>query len=91
MLSNKQLKDVCLLGQGHKGCRYLVYNNKRNNYMCCKLVQAMKDAADKQVSEFKKHAKANGQDLAALHRPVGDNCKGYIWLQFKRQGYDQKS
>lgn len=89
-LTNKHVQDICLQYGGHKQCRYLIYDQTSGKHMCCKLVKALKDDVDKRIDEFLKKAKQNGQDPAMMGRGIGDNCQGYIFLKYKKQGYDVK-
>ena len=88
MLSKKQSEDICLAFVGHKTCRYSVWDQQTGNHLCCKKVQGLKEAIDDRVERYSLKAKKNGQDLATLGRPVGDNCPGYLYLKNMLQGYD---
>ena len=91
-LTNKHAQDICLSWNGSKGCRYLTteYSNITGGFkhLCLKLVVAEKDRIDKEVEEYLKQAKKNGQDPSVMGRPIQDNCKGYIYLKYLKQGYD---
>jgi hypothetical protein len=89
-LSQKHVEDICLLYGGHKQCRYVIQDQQTGKHMCGKLIKQFKEDVDKRIEEYAKKAKQNGQDLAAMGRAVGDNCQGYIFLKYKKQGYDQK-
>ena len=87
-LSKKQLEDVCMYYGGHKACRYLVSDPSTGKHMCGKLVKKLKEDIDARTAEFLKKMKANNQDPQLMGRPLGDNCQGYIFLKYKKQGYD---
>jgi hypothetical protein len=89
-LSQKQTEDICMIYGGHKQCRYLITDDQNNKHMCGKLIKKVRESIDDRVDEFLKKAKANGQDPATIGRACGDNCQGYIFLKYKKQGYDQK-
>lgn len=89
MLSLKQVTDVCMRYQGALECRYLKVDMASNDCLCHKQVAASKKTIDEQVQKFVDRAKANGQDPHAMHRPLGNNCKGYPPLRTVTQGYDQ--
>lgn len=92
-LTEKHAQDICCCYSGGKCCRYLSTEYKAGavggiRYLCLKLVPAEKARIDKESDEFIKQAKKNGQDPRQMGRPLGDNCKGYIYLKYKRQGYN---
>jgi hypothetical protein len=92
-LTDKHVVDICCHFSGSKACRYLsteysaagTYGYK---YLCLKLVPAEKARIDKEIDDFIKQTRKNGQDPRQLGRPLGDNCKGYIYLKYKKQGYN---
>lgn len=88
-LSQKQIEDVCLVYGGHKSCRYLIYDQESGKYLCSKLVTKLKEDVDTRIDEYLAKLKKNGQDPALMGRAIGDNCSGYIFLKYKKQGYDQ--
>jgi hypothetical protein len=57
------------------------------NFYCLKL-HPRRNAIDKEVAEFKRKQKQAGIDPMSLDKPLGDNCKGYVFLKYKSQGYD---
>jgi hypothetical protein len=87
-LSTKQTQDICLVYGGHKACRYLVFDQESSKYLCSKLVKTLKDQLDERIDEYLSKMKKNGQDPATMGRAIGDNCQGYIFLKYKKQGYD---
>jgi hypothetical protein len=89
MLSLKQVTDVCMRYQGAQECRYLKVDLASGGCLCHKQVAASKKVIDEQVQKFVDKAKANGQDPYAMHRPLGNHCKGYPPLKTVTQGYDQ--
>lgn len=88
MLSKNQVENVCLAYSGHKACRYLVYDRQSGIHLCIKKVEALKDEIDVRVDKHIEKAKSNQTDLIKLGRGIGDNCKGYLYLKNKAQGYD---
>jgi hypothetical protein len=88
-LSQKQIEDVCLVYSGHKACRYLIMDQQSGKYMCGKLVATLKNDVDTRIDEYLDKLSQNGQDPAMMGRAIGDNCQGYIFLGYKKQGYDQ--
>lgn len=88
MLSLRQLQDVCLQYQGSKECRYLGRDTGTGVSVCLKQVAAKKAAIDKQVDKFVEQCKKSGQDPAAQHRALANNCQGYPPLPRVQQGYD---
>lgn len=90
MLSQKQIKDVCLVHQGHETCRYLSLNQGTYNYVCIKQVPKMKSVVDHEVSSFKLNCKSQGQDPNSFGRALGSNCSGYPLFLYALQGYDVK-
>lgn len=87
-LSNKHLKDVCLLNSSSsKTCRYL-YNDdlEENKWYCCKLKQDLKNKIDKEVNSFL--SRTDSKHLEKSTKSLGDNCSGYPILRTIIQGYD---
>ena len=78
MLTERQVEDVCLIGEGVDCCRYCRMDGS-GKYLCDKLTSA-KDNIDKRVS--------NDQSLGGGYFPSGDNCRGYPLLKYVPQGYD---
>ena len=91
-LSNKQLKDVCLLWGNSQQCIYLDEDNDDdgNCVHVCKKLSVFKGIIDGEVMEFFSEMKKSGQDPVLQGVPLGDNCQGYIVLKAKEQGYDVK-
>lgn len=84
MLSQKQLNDICLIGQGSKQCRFLDINSCH----CLKLTndrQRIDNSVDKYLLKMKTR---NPYDEGF---PLGNNCQGYPILQHVIQGYDINS
>jgi hypothetical protein len=88
MLSKKQVEDMCLLYAGHKSCRYLIYDQETGKHLCCKKVQGLKNDIDNRIEMYLERVKKEGQDIAMLGRPLGDNCPGYLYLKSCLQGHD---
>lgn len=91
-LSQKQLKDVCFVWGGPNQCRYLDedMDDKGQAVHVCRKLSPNKQIIDDEVDEFYRTIQKNGQDPMKQGVPLGDNCKGYIVLKSKAQGYDIK-
>lgn len=89
-LSLKQLKDVCCLNGGHKQCSYLDedVNDKGFRVHVCKKLSPDQQIIDDEIVDFLNEMKKTGQDPNKQSVPLGNNCKGYIVLKNKLQGYD---
>ena len=92
-LSQKQLKDVCVLNGGALQCRYLdeEMDDQGNVVHVCKKLSPDKKIVDEELLDFYDDMKKSGQDPTKQGVPLGDNCQGYIVLKTKQQGYDVKS
>jgi hypothetical protein len=90
MLSQKQLKDVCLAYDStYKKCRYVSQDeNDYTKYYCLKKTAKASDI-DVELSDFVKDIKKKGKDPKKENVPLGDNCKGYPLLRYLEQGYDK--
>ena len=90
-LSNNQVSDVCLLGQGTQQCRYLAEDDVVvNKFYCLKKSKDKKEKIDTEVSFLVKDLKRQGKDISNQNIPIGNNCRGYIILKHIEQGYDVK-
>ena len=91
-LTQKQLKDVCYIWGGDQQCRYLDedLDNKGNIVYVCKKKSPDSQIIDIELSSWLKEVRKKGQDPHKQGVPLGDNCKGYIKLTNKQQGYDVK-
>ena len=89
-LTQKQLKDVCMMWGGHQQCRYLDedQDDQGNIVHICKKLSPFKTIIDDEVDMFYKDMAKNGQDPKSQGLPIADNCKGYVVLKSKPQGYD---
>lgn len=92
-LTQKQLQDVCFLWGGSNQCRYLDedQDDKGTVVHVCRKMSPNKQIIDEEVDEFYQDVNKNGQDPLKQGVPLGDNCRGYIVLKAKLQGYDVKS
>jgi hypothetical protein len=96
-LSKKHLKDVCVLGGNAAGmskqCAYLDedIDDQGNVIYVCKKLSPDRQTIDEELDDFFKDMKKNGHDPTKQGVPLGDNCKGYIVLKTKEQGYDVKN
>lgn len=92
MLSDKQLRNVCLSGCGSAACRYLEYIPKSGKQMCLRQLPARKKDADKRVQKIKDDCKKQGVDPMTTWQPLGDGngCAGFLPLAKVLQGYDIK-
>ena len=88
-LSQKQLKDVCLLNNGNKTCRYL-YNDDLDSskYYCQKLRPIEKSKVDISIEDFIRDCKKRKINPKTVGRSLGDNCEGFLMLKNMKQGYD---
>lgn len=91
-LTQKQLQDVCFVHGGTQRCRYLDedLDSKGGIVHVCKKKSPEAKIIDDEIVIWLKDIKANGQDPLKQGAPLGDNCKGYIKLTEKQQGYDIK-
>ena len=89
-LTQKQLKDVCMIWGGSSQCRYLDedLDDDGNIVHVCKKKSSYKDIIDDEFVEWLSEQKKNGQDPYKSQAPMGDNCSGYVILKTKPQGYD---
>lgn len=85
MLTNRQVVDICQLGQGKSQCKYLS-KDEDEKWVCCKLHPFLKRQAEDKLVNIKKFV---GRPSTAI--PAGDNCQGYLMLKYIQQGYDVKS
>lgn len=88
-LSQKQLKEVCMLNGGSKTCRYL-YNDELDSskWYCSKLRPIEKTKIDISIDQFVFDCKKRKIDAKKVGRPMGDNCEGYLLLKNIKQGFD---
>lgn len=90
MLSLRQVEDVCLFNQDtYKRCRYLACDETTGDYHCLKLSSKAKEI-DFEVDDFLNELNRKNKSFKNEKLPVGNNCKGYIILKNKLQGYDVK-
>lgn len=89
-ISKKHLNDVCFLNGGYLKCRYLDQDYDENNNVIsfCKKLTPEKNIIDEYVKNYLNDAANNNFDPKSKGLPLGDNCKGYIPLKKKLQGYD---
>lgn len=87
-LTNKQLSDVCLIYGGVNQCRYLDEDFDAHGRLVHVCLKRSKDKAfiDRSVLSQQDMAKKLG--VVPDGNPMGDNCKGYLKLPNKKQGYD---
>lgn len=84
-LSQKHLKDICLIGSmdRSKTCRYLKQDELDDSkWYCQKLQPSERVKIDVTVEAFMRRT----SPIAFI--PVGDNCEGYPVLRNLVQGYD---
>jgi len=86
-LSNLHVKNVCLLKQGNKQCRYLNYDDM-SGYQCVKLVIDKKKLADNKVRNHILECRKDKKDVKDTNMPMGNNCQGYPKFNHLVQGYD---
>lgn len=91
MLSQKQIKDVCLgYDPTYKRCRYLTNDDEDHTKFYCLKKTATAQEIDVELSEFVSGEFKKGKDPRATNFPMGDNCPGYPVFRHILQGYDQK-
>ena len=79
MLSNNQLKNVCLAWEGSaKTCRFL--ESRPSGHQCMKLRPEAQQINIK-VNEFLSNCKKKGLDPTTQGAPLGDNCQGCLVLK----------
>ena len=83
-LSDKHIDHVCLFAQGHHQCRYLQEDFNDSGDIVC---YCAKLTAERKLIDEKAWQAMHDQSPNA---PLGDNCKGYLKLLNKKQGYDIK-
>lgn len=91
MLTLKQVRHVCHgdTSKPSSMCRYLEVDDlDASKHYCLKLIQAKKEAIDKDVYDFIAKSKSRGTNPSYENVPLGDNCHGYIKLKSVLQGYD---
>jgi hypothetical protein len=88
-LSIPQLRDVCLLHQGSKQCRFLRSDdNDPDKFFCMKKRPTERRKIDGKVNDFIGDCQKKRIDPSKQNLPIGDNCSGYSVLKHKLQGYD---
>ena len=85
-LTLRQIEDVCLVDQDSDQCRYLG-EDPTGKFYCIKCTPARKEM-DEIVREFKNKYAKKGVPAHSVGVPLGDNCKGYTFFRYKKQGYD---
>lgn len=92
MLSQKQLKDVCLLGAGCDECRYIDGESDDDDTgkfrYVCKKQSIERKPIDEEIKEYTEECLKNNKDPKQAGYPLGDNCKGFLPLKDLLQGYD---
>lgn len=84
-LSDKHVKDICMLGCNDKQCRFLDTSDNYNSYTFqCLKKTSFKDEINKSTNTFIK----DNNNKKVVGVPLGDNCKGYLPLSTLVQGYD---
>lgn len=91
MLSQKQLKDICLANDtSYQRCRYLSQDeNDYTKFYCLKKTAKAHDI-DVELDDFLREVRRKGKDPRSENVPLGDNCQGYPLLRHIEQGYDKK-
>lgn len=89
MLSQKQLRDVCLVyDTTFQKCRYLSQDeNDYTKFYCLKKTARANDI-DVELDDFIRDTRKKGKDPRKENVPLGDNCQGYPLLRHINQGYD---
>lgn len=90
MLSQKQLRDVCLaFDPSFQKCRYLSQDENDYSKFYCLKKTARANEIDVELDDFIRDARKKGKDPKKENVPLGDNCKGYPLLRHLEQGYDK--
>lgn len=90
MLSQKQLRDVCLVYDGtHARCRYLSQDETDYSKYYCLKKSPRGAEIDVELTDFVREARKKGKDPRKENVPMGDNCQGYPILRYLEQGYDK--
>lgn len=90
MLSEKHLKDVCLLyDQTHKKCRYLSQDEMDYSKFHCLKLSGEAAEIDEEIEDFIRECKIKNKNPYAEDVPLGDNCAGFLILRNLEQGYDK--
>lgn len=89
-LSKKQISDVCYINGGAYQCRYLdeEFDDQENIVNICRKKSVDKNIIDLEISDFVSKCIKEGTDPIQYDQPLADNCKGYLPLVKKQQGYD---
>lgn len=90
MLSQNQLKDVCLKDLANdQTCRYLAQDElDTRKWYCQKKILKYKKGIDDKIDDFIDQCKKSKIDPTEEGAPLGDNCAGYPVLRHIEQGYD---
>jgi hypothetical protein len=88
-LSQKHLKDVCMINGASKTCRYL-HNDELDSskWYCQKLRPIEKSKVDVSIDDFIADCKKRKINPKNVGRSLGDNCEGFLVLRNLKQGYD---
>lgn len=90
MLSQKQLRDVCLVYDGtYARCRYLAQDETDYTKWYCLKKSPKAKEIDVEISDFVKEARKKGKDPRKENVALGDNCQGYPIMRYLEQGYDK--
>ena len=91
MLSQKHLRDVCLVYDTTSAkCRYLAQDESDySKFYCLKKSPQKSREIDVELADFVKEARKKGKDPRKENIALGDNCQGYPVLRYLEQGYDK--
>jgi hypothetical protein len=90
MLSQKHLKDVCLVNDNtYQKCRYLTHDDNDYTKHYCAKKSSRKKEMDVEINDFIRDSMRRGKDPKKDNIPLGDNCQGYPVLRYIEQGYDK--
>jgi hypothetical protein len=89
-LSQKQLKDVCLLGHGYKQCRFVAQDALDYSKFHCLKKTGQAKQINEDIEETLESLAQRKLDYKKQGLPVGTgrSCKGYPVLKVVEQGYD---
>ena len=89
MLSDKQLRDVCLAyDNSWKRCRFLSNDDDDFDVYHCMKKGNKKSEINVEIDIFIQETRKKGKDPYKENIAMGDNCSGYPVLKHTLQGYD---
>jgi hypothetical protein len=68
--------NMCKHGQGQHQCRFLGYEQSKESWICCKLLDDKKQMIYEETSKLYNQVKGSHRESSI---PVGDNCEGFTY------------